>query len=185
VVDRRPPLRHVLVLRALAPAVLALAFVALGPSAHIRAQAPTQAPAARAGAGGLWLVHPDPSNPSAQELALLTSDGFMFASNAPTMPPDPDDQASGITQLFSSQGYGVWQPAGDRGIAFKFLEISYDQNGDYAGSISIHGNLTLNDSRDAFTGTYTVTIFPPAGTNMDVATSVPVTGTRVTVNSGP
>ncbi|HTE86116.1 MAG TPA: hypothetical protein VK821_15430 [Dehalococcoidia bacterium] len=127
---------------------------------------------------GLWLVSPYPDRPSDREVAIFDTDGFMFASNSPSMPATPGEAPPGVTQLFSSQGYGLWQSQPDGTVAFRFLSIAYDQNGGYQGYASIRGNLTLDPSVATFSGTYTVTITSPDGTSMEVQGPTALTGMR-------
>lgn len=127
---------------------------------------------------GLWIVNPYPDNPTARELALLTSDGFMFSSNSPTMPAAQGEAPPGVSRLFNSQGFGVWQAQPNGTVAFNFLEITYDPDGDYLGTTSIHGTLSLGPSANSFSGSYTVTVTLPDGTSMDGEGPTPVTGTR-------
>jgi hypothetical protein len=152
--------------------------VAPAQAAHL-----AQTPGASGPIIGLWTVHPYPDQPAAQELTAFTSDGLMLVTNAPSMPAMPGEAPGGATQLFASQGYGVWTPQGDRGAAFKFLAVTYDPDGNYVNTVSIHGTLTVDPSGDALSGTYAVTIMLPDGTSMDVQGLTPVTGTRVTAGA--
>ncbi len=183
---RRPRLQaHCLrAFLAVLPAFTLAAILTLASGRPVLAQAPAQGPSAATPIAGLWLVHHDPSNPAAADLAVFQNNGLMFTSETPAMPPDPMAAQSGMTQIFSSQGYGVWQSGANDSITFKFLEISYDQNGDYAGLVSIHGTLTPDSSGNSATGNYTVTVTPIGGGSMDVDGG-PLTATRVTVNSTP
>jgi hypothetical protein len=128
---------------------------------------------------GLWIVYPDPDHPSAREVTLFTTDGFMLTSQSPSSMPAPGEAPPGVTQLFSSQGLGLWQQQADGTVRFNFLEITYDPNGDYFGTTSIHGSLFVSTDLESFSGTYTVTITQLDGTSMDVQGPTPVTGTRV------
>jgi hypothetical protein len=169
---------------ALLPALALALLVTLTSGRSALAQTPTQAPSGPAPIAGLWLVHHDPSNPTAADLAVFQNNGLMFTSETPSMPPDPMAAQAGNAQSFSSQGYGLWQPAAGGAVAFKFLEVSYDQNGDYAGMVSIHGTLTPDSSGNSATGTYTVTVTPLGGGSVDVQ-SGPITATRVTMDTTP
>jgi hypothetical protein len=166
---------------ALAAAILITSGIAavFTPAQGVSAQSPNQTPSLT----GLWLVNPFLDNPSASELALFTADGFVYSSQAPSMPSDPSSMQG--TVLLNSQGFGVWQPDGARTGDFKFLTVAYDERGDYAGLTSIHGRLTVNDTGDQLSGTYTVTVFIPGSAPMDVVAGAAVTGTRVTVGSSP
>jgi hypothetical protein len=167
----------------IAVALCAAATIKLGQPAF--AQTAGQAPGVQSGVAGLWLVsHPEPDNPNAQDLILLDSDGTLLASETPIQGAPPPGAPSGVTQLFSSQGFGLWQATDPRTIAFKFVEVVYDQDGNYAGLTTIHGSMTVNGA-DSLSGTYTVTVTPAGGTSMDVITDAPLTATRITMNSTP
>jgi hypothetical protein len=173
---------HRLAIRAL---WVALGLLTLAVSAVASPGQTTLAQQQGQGLQGLWIVHPSADNPSAQELAVFTSDGFIFSSQSPTSSVDPNATPAGVTQLFNSQGYGVWQPSGSGANDFKFLTVAYNQNGDYVGLTSIHGSLTVSQTGEVFTGTYDVTILLPTGPAMNVVTGARVVGTRVTVGSTP
>jgi hypothetical protein len=138
-----------------------------------------QATGSASSLAGVWLVNPFPDNPSAQEVVVLTTDGFMFASSSPSMPAMPGEAPPGVTQLTSSQGFGIWQAQPTGSATFNFIQISYDQDGNYQGRTSIHGTLSLGPSGNSITGSYVVTLTFPDGTSMDVQSATPVTGTRV------
>jgi hypothetical protein len=168
--------------------VIGLALACLGalpgsPVALTHAGALTQGPSIGGAASGLWVVHPFPDQPTAQELVAFTSDGLMLSSGAPSMPAAPGEAPAGVSQLFASQGYGVWRAQADHGIVFKFLQITYDPDGNYLNTVSIHGSVTADASGNSFSGTYVVTVMLPDGTSMDVQGSTPVSGSRVTVGA--
>lgn len=182
---RRPSHRlHRLHVPLIVTLALAVTGVVVGPSGRVALADPAvQAPGSGGGPVGLWTVaHPTPDNPTARDLTVLTPDGFMFASNAPSMSVAPGQGPPGTTHVFDSQGFGLWQQRGDGRVDFKFLEMAYDPDGTSVGSVSIHGTVALDPSGNTFSGTYVVTVTFPDGTSMDVVGPSPVTGTRVTVD---
>jgi hypothetical protein len=112
------------------------------------------------------------------EVAIFDAGGFMFSSSSPSMAPAPGQAAPGVSQVFGSSGFGLWQARPDGTVAFKFLEIMYDQNGDYMGYVNIHGNLSLDLSVATFSGSYTVTVTSVDGNSFDIQGPTPVIGTR-------
>jgi hypothetical protein len=149
-------------------------------STLVRAAPRAVAQQAPAGIEGLWLIHADPTNPAAQELAVLAPGGLMFASSAPVSSVEPGQGPPGVTQFFSSQGFGVWASQGSGGYTYKFLTINYDQTGSYLNTTTIAGTLTMDASGNSLNGTYTVSLITPDGTTTELVPVTPLTGTRVT-----
>jgi hypothetical protein len=135
----------------------------------------SQASGSPAAIVGLWLVSPNPDQPSNLEVAIFDAGGFMFTSSAPLMAVNG---GAGVTQFYGSQGYGLWQAQPDGTVVYKIIQIAYDQNGGFQGYVSIRGNLTLDPSVSSFSGTYSVTFTSPDGSNTDVQGSTAISGTR-------
>jgi hypothetical protein len=141
--------------------------------------APRQAPPpAAAGITGVWLVHPDPTDPTTQELVVLAPGGLMFTSNNPSTTAGPDGPPQ-----FASQGYGLWAQQADGSYAVKFLQIEYTPDGAYADTVTIAGSVMLGADGNSFSGSYTVSVTGTDGTTMQVQPETPVTATRVTLSS--
>jgi hypothetical protein len=160
----------------LAMLVLAAAWPAGSSSAA--GAAASQASGSPASIVGLWLVAPYPDRPSDLEVAIFDTDGFMFTSSAPSMPATQGETPAGVTQVFNSQGYGLWQAQADGTVGFKFILVTYDQNGGFQGYVSIRGNLTLDPSVSSFSGTYTVIFTSPEGSSMEVQGPTSLIGMR-------
>jgi hypothetical protein len=127
---------------------------------------------------GLWLVAPYPDRPSDLEVAIFDADGFMFTSETPSMPATQGEGPAGVSQVFSSQGHGLWQAQADGTVGFKFILVTYDQNGGFQGYVSIRGNVTLDPSVSSFSGTYTVSFTSPDGSSTEVQGPTSLTGMR-------
>ncbi len=134
---------------------------------------------------GVWVVYPFPDRPTESRITDLTPDGAMLTSEAPSMAEELGQGPAGVTQTFSSQGFGVWRPSTDGSAAFKFLEESFDPDGNFLGTVNIHGTIRLDASGNSLSGSYTVTLEMPDGTSIDVQGATPLTATRLTLTSTP
>ena len=141
---------------------------------------------------GAWLIRGNPDNPAQREVALFTADGLAFRSSAPSILAPPPEAAPpgflppGTTQLFSSQDFGVWESLGGRNYAIRFVSLLYDEQGNNLGGLFVLDmRVTLDATGTAFSGTAAGRLSLPDGTTLDAFGDVPVTATRLTINSVP
>jgi hypothetical protein len=156
-------------------AMLVLAAVWPGERSMAAGAAVSQASGSPTAIVGLWLVALNPDQPNDLEVAIFDTSGFMFISSAPLMTVTG---GAGVTQFYGSQGYGLWQAQPDGTVVYKVIQITYDQNGEFQGYVSIRGNLTLDPSVSSFSGTYAVTFTSPDGSSTEVQGSTAFTGMR-------
>lgn len=86
----------------------------------------------------------------------------------------------------ATQNYclGVWAKTGDATYKLNHFALSYDQmTGVLDGKVNIREEVKINANRNAFSGTFTIAVYDPAGATVVHQVQGDVTGTRVTVNT--
>ena len=148
------------------------------------AHVPTASAQAPASLEGTWIVSTSPDNPGAREVVVFAPGGIVLATNQPVRVFAPGEGPPGVTRQFSSQGFGVWASLGDGVYAFKFVVIGYTEAGDFYDTATITGRLTLGAGGKDFSGTFSVSVALPQNQTLVVEADVPLTGTRLTIDSG-
>lgn len=73
---------------------------------------------------------------------------------------------------------------GDETYKLNHFALSYDQTtGVLDGKVNIREEVKVNANRNAFSGTFTIAVYDPTGTNVVHQVQGDITGTRVTVNT--
>lgn len=86
-----------------------------------------------------------------------------------------------ITQSFC---LGVWKRVGEHRYELNHFAISWDSNGNLIGPANIREEVTLEEGKDHFRGTFTIDQFDQAG-NLKMHLEGVLAGTRITVDSPP
>lgn len=115
--------------------------------------------------------------PRASNLISFTSDGLILHSNQATT-----QTGSGVPAdvVFQSGGHGVWTSSGERTADITFMLLQSDADGNDLGTRTIRGTLELDESGDAWSGTYTATVADAEGEVLQVSEGM-VEGTRIVV----
>lgn len=88
-----------------------------------------------------------------------------------------DTEADGSVQV------GGWEATGPTTAAVTFWGIESDENGTFAGAVTIRVSLEVSDDGNSLTGEYTIEFAMPDGTTSGEAGPAQVTGTRLTVEA--
>jgi hypothetical protein len=90
---------------------------------------------------------------------------------------------SGRAPMTGSFCLGVWKETGRSTYKLNHFTLSWDPTGtSLIGPGQIQEQVTLNQQRDRYTGTFTLTQFDPQGNTLALVTG-DVTGTRITVDT--
>ncbi len=134
---------------------------------------------------GAWLVTfpdaggPGGEDPNEHEMVILTSDGTVMATNAPTTPPDP--QGGPQVRTYSSPSFGAWATMTTGDVRIVMNTIDYDDQGHFVDMVQITVNLTFDSSGNSFTGGFGVQVMDASGTVQFQQDNVgTVQGTRIT-----
>jgi len=79
---------------------------------------------------------------------------------------------------------GVWKRVGGRRYELNHFAISFDPNGNLVGPANIREEVTLEEGKDRFSGSFTIDQFDQAGNTLAHLTGV-LAGKRITVDSPP
>jgi hypothetical protein len=111
--------------------------------------------------------------------------GSWFVDNPGATPSVTSFTADGImidAEFDGGTGLGVWQPTGERTAAFSFVIPFVDDVHQFAVTIQIRGDLTVDASGNSGSGTYSVTVVQSDGTLLDTDEGT-VNLTRMSVES--
>src|ERR1700730_6323287 len=90
---------------------------------------------------------------------------------------------SGRAPITGSFCMGVWKKTGRSTYKLNHFALSWDPTGtSLIGPGQLQEQVTLNQQRDSYTGTFTLTQFDPLGNTLALVTGN-VTGTRITVDT--
>ena len=127
---------------------------------------------------GAWLV----SAEGGGGVFLAGADGSVIQGLAPT--------AAGATGVeFSSVGLGVWEPTGDRSVAFTAVSTTTDAAGTLLGTTTIDGHLTVSDDGQLWTETWDGSSVTIRGASGEIVTVIgdpsfePFTAVRIGVGA--
>jgi len=79
---------------------------------------------------------------------------------------------------FSGIGVGAWTSTGERQLTVTDRRFRYDEEGGRIGSLKVRANLTLDESRDSFTGRSVVEVYDLDG-NLIRTAGGPFVGSRI------
>jgi len=88
---------------------------------------------------GTWLLVDDDDPESEPSLVIFTSDGIYQQ-----------------TDYDGSTGYGVWEATGPTSAAMTFRVQFSDEEGNFAGSVTIRASIEVNPDGEHFTAAYTL-----------------------------
>ncbi|MBI3951390.1 MAG: hypothetical protein HY314_13145 [Acidobacteria bacterium] len=117
---------------------------------------------------GSWIATVTPTGGQAPFKALLT-----FTTDGGLIQTDTSPE-------FETPGHGEWVRTGDRQFTIGFVNLLFDDQGEFGGTKEIRENITLNDTSDEYTGVSRVDFFDANG-NLIRSTSARTQGTRIHV----
>jgi hypothetical protein len=129
---------------------------------------------------GSWrLTITDPSAPQGQQtspsLSTFFADGTFIASD---LPLSPAPAGAPFKFGFASAGHGVWVAKGDGHVDLTFLQLAASEVGQFVGTATVSASCTLDATGDALSGTYSLAVVTPDGTQVGSGTG-PFAGTRI------